>query len=180
MYGVTTVLCTRCVSIGRQRAGGGIHSVYNGSQIRNQRMMQWIILVCREKIHKDTPRNQRQTQKSCSFGGSFWEGGCLLLPFHVFAFLHLLLETVPLWQRIRREYEVPWYLSLHYLLSVLLITTPSPGNAFSLQGECIQKLCVMLGVPVVLCLWLYIYIYKQQALLREKRSTKQSFYNYII
>lgn len=142
--------------MGGGEEGGGIHSVYNGSQIRNQRMMQWIILVCREKIHKNTPRNQRQTQKSCSFGGSFWEGGCLLLPFHVFAFLHLLMETVPLWQRMRREYEVPWYLSLHYLLSVLLITTPSPGNAFSLQGECIQKLCVMLGVPVVLCLWVYI------------------------
>lgn len=49
--------------MGGGEEGGGTHSVYNGSQIRNQRMMQWIILVCREKIHKNTPRNQHQTQK---------------------------------------------------------------------------------------------------------------------
>lgn len=60
--------------MGGGEEGGGIHSVYNGSQIRNQRMMQWIILVCREKIHKNTPRNQRKTQKSCSFGVLFGRG----------------------------------------------------------------------------------------------------------
>lgn len=39
------------------------------------------------------------------------------------------LDTVAVWQWMRREYEVLQSSSLHYLLSLLLITASSPGSA---------------------------------------------------
>lgn len=73
--------------MGGGEEGGGIHSVYNGSQMRNQRMMQWIILVCREKNTQKYTKESAPNAKELQFWGFFLGGGlsavafsCVCLP----------------------------------------------------------------------------------------------------
>lgn len=80
----------------------------------------------------------------------------MMLLFSMFAF-SLSVDTVASEQWMRCEYEVPPFLSLHYLLSVLLITASSPGSSgitcTLTAGPLLDYIMLPSGAPVIVPLW---------------------------